>query len=475
MTVNDFHAWKKGNVKMEFCPHDYQHYAIDFIISHPVASVFLECGLGKTVITLTALKELMDEGEIRKALVVAPLRVARDVWPAEVEKWDHLKELKISVVTGTPKQREAALQQEAQIYVINRENAPWLVTLKWPVYLFDAVVLDELSGFKNYGAQRTRAVRRLCREAKRVIGLTGTPASNGLIDLWSEYFVMDGGEHLGPSLRGYQSKYFLPVFTYRQHVTAWKPKPGADKSIYADIGDITISMKAMDHLRMPDLVVSDYPVRMGEKERSLYDRMMREMTVSLKGGEITAKNAMALGTKLIQMSNGIVYSAEGTPIRIHDRKLEALEDLLEAANGKPVLVVYGYRHDLMRMEALLQRMGKRYAHLDGKESIRLWNRGELEVGLINPQSAGHGLNLQEGGSRIIWFSLPWSLENYSQTNARLWRQGQKAETVVVQHILTEGTIDEKIRAVLEKKDRTQAALIDAVRAEIGLKEDKTVA
>ena len=451
---------------MNFIPHEYQKYTIDYIKSHPVAAAFLDCGLGKTVISLSALIDLIDAGEVKKALVIAPLRVARDVWPAEIEKWKHLKGLKISVILGTPKQREAALQADAQIYVINRDNLSWLVSQKWPIYMFDTVVLDELSSFKNIRAARTRAAYRLCREAKRVIGLTGTPASNGLMDLWAEYAVMDGGEHLGKHQNSYQLKYFNPVFGYQSHVVDWKPKPGAEEQIYSAISDMTISMRAMDHLQMPEKVVTDYVVRLSEKEKAQYEKLTAEMTLNLKGGEITAKNAMALGTKLIQMSNGIVYGTDGTPVVIHNHKLEALEDLLEAANGKPVLVVYNYRHDLMRIEAMLRDKGIRFAALDGKESIRAWNRGELAVGLINPQSAGHGLNLQEGGSRIIWYSLPWSLENYTQTNARLWRQGQKEKTVVIQHILTEGTIDEKIRAVLGKKDKTQTALIDAVKAEL---------
>ena len=451
---------------MQFHAHDYQKYTIDFIKAHPEAAAFLDCGLGKTAICLSALKDLLEAGEIEKVLVVAPLRVARDVWPVEVEKWDHLRDLKVSVVLGTPKQRLAALQADAQIYVTNRDNIQWLVAQKWPIYLFDAVVLDELSSYKNYSAQRTRAVYRLCREAKRVIGLTGTPASNGLMDLWSEFGVLDGGERLGKSLKWYQQQYFSPVSFFQNHPKDWKLKPGAEKAIYTAIGDITISMKAMDFLQMPELICTDYKVYMSEPEKRMYQTLTQEMSVSLAGGEVTAKNAMALANKLTQMANGMAYSKDGTPLKIHSRKIEALEDLLEAANGKPVLVVYSYRHDLTRISAMLRDKGYLFSQLDSKESIRAWNRGELQVGLINPQSAGHGLNLQEGGNQIIWYSLPWSLELYQQTNARLWRQGQKSETVVIQHIITEGTIDERIMAVLGKKNKTQNALIDAVRAEL---------
>ena len=467
MTVNDRQPEiERKDLFMVFTPHEYQKFTIDFIKSHPAVAAFLDCGLGKTVICLTALKDLLDDGEIEKVLVVAPLRVARDVWPAEIRKWDHLRDLKVSVILGTPKQRLAALRENAQIYVTNRENAGWLVSQKWPIYLFDAVVLDELSSFKNTNAQRTRAVYRLCREAKRVIGLTGTPASNGLMDLWSEFGVLDGGEHLGKSLKWFQQCYFTPVSFYRNHPKEWKLKPGAEKAIYAAIGDMTISMRAMDHLNMPEMLCSDYLVYMSEQEKRQYETLTQEMSVTITGGEITARNAMALANKLTQMANGMAYARDGTPIRIHNRKSEALEDLLEAANGKPVLVVYSYRHDLVRISAMLRDKGYAFSQLDSKESIRSWNRGELQVGLINPQSAGHGLNLQEGGSQIIWYSLPWSLELYQQTNARLWRQGQKSETVVIQHIITEGTIDERIMAVLGKKNKTQAALIDAVRAEL---------
>ncbi len=451
---------------MQFHAHDYQKYTIDFIKAHPEAAAFLDCGLGKTAICLSALKDLLEAGEIEKVLVVAPLRVARDVWPVEVEKWDHLRDLKVSVVLGTPKQRQEALKADAQIYVTNRDNVGWLVTQKWPIYLFDAVVLDELSSFKNYSAQRTRAVYRLCREAKRVIGLTGTPASNGLMDLWSEFGVLDGGERLGKSLKWYQQQYFTPVSFFQNHPKDWKLTPGAEKAIYTAIGDITISMKAMDFLQMPELICTDYKVYMSEPEKRMYQTLTQEMTVSLTGGEVTAKNAMALANKLTQMANGMAYGKDGTPLKIHSRKIEALEDLLEAANGKPVLVVYSYRHDLTRISAMLRDKGYLFSQLDSKESIRSWNRGELQVGLINPQSAGHGLNLQEGGNQIIWYSLPWSLELYQQTNARLWRQGQKSETVVIQHIITEGTIDERIMAVLGKKSKTQNALIDAVKAEL---------
>ncbi len=453
---------------MKFEPHEYQAYAIEYILQHPVAALFLDCGLGKTVITLTAVKELLDRGEVKRVLVVAPLRVARDVWPAEVKKWDHLHGLQMAVAVGSGKRRTEALESDAQVWVTNRENLSWVVQKRWTRAFFDMVILDELSSFKNFSAQRTRAAFRLCQEAKRIVGLTGTPAANSLMDLWSEFRILDGGERLGKFLSGYQNKYFSAVYSlYGNYVRSWRLKEGAEQQIYEAIGDITISMKALDHLQMPELITVDHPVRLSKTEYRQYEKMTQEMALSLPGGEITAVNAVALATKLTQLAGGMAYGRDGTALKIHSRKLDALEDLLEAANGKPVLVVYNFRHDLERIEALLKEKGLPFARLDSGESIQEWNSGELAAGLINPASAGHGLNLQEGGNTIIWYSLPWSLELYQQTNARLYRQGQKEKTVVVHHILTPGTIDEKIRAVLMRKDRTQAALIEAVKAELG--------
>ena len=451
---------------MKFKPHEYQEYAIKFILDHPVSALFLDCGLGKTVCTLTALRTLLQTGGAKRALVVAPLRVARDVWPAEVKKWDHLKNLKVSVIVGNQKQRLAALDTKAQIYVINRENLQWLLGQRWTREAFDTVVLDELSSFKNFHSERSRAAFRICRSAERVIGLTGTPAANSLMDLWSEYRILDNGRRLGKYITDYQQKYFSAYFGFNNYITGWTLKTGAADKIYEAISDITISMKAMDHLVMPEKIVTDYPVRLSEKEMKQYERFSQEMALNLPGGDITAMNAMSLAQKLIQLSNGVAYGKDGTPLVIHDRKLEALEDLLEAANGKPVLVVCNYLHDRERIEKQLKEKAFSFARLDNSESIALWNAGKLQAGLINPMSAGHGLNLQDGGSRIIWYSLPWSLELYQQTNARLYRQGQKSDTVVIQHILTKETIDERIRAVLMKKDHTQNDLIDALKAEI---------
>lgn len=452
---------------MIYRPHDYQHYAIDYILDHPIAAVILGMGLGKTSITLTAIEELMyDRFEVSKVLVVAPLRVARNTWSDEIHKWDHLKDLKYSIVLGTAADRKKALQTEADIYIINRENLQWLVEQSGVPFDFDMVVLDELSSFKNWNSKRFKAFMRVRPKVKRVIGLTGTPSSNGLMDLFAEFKCLDMGERLGRFISQYRVNYFVPDQMNGEIVYSYRLRKGAEQQIYDKISDITISMKALDHLKMPELISNEYPVHMSEQEASLYDDMEAEMFLPLRTSEITAANAAALSGKLLQMANGAVYSDDGDEIIIHDQKLDALEDLIEAANGKPVMVAYWYKHDLARIMRRLSERKLPFEKLDSDESIRKWNRGELPVALIHPASAGHGLNLQSGGNILIWFGLTWSLELYQQTVARLWRQGQSAETVVVQHIITAGTIDEQVMSALASKDRTQSALINAVKAEI---------
>ena len=451
---------------MQFNPHDYQQYCIDYIKSHPFAAIFLDMGLGKTAITLTALSELMEEGKVKKALVVAPLRVARDTWPAEGKKWEHLMHLRIAVAVGTDKQRRAALQQDAEIYVINRDALLWLG--KHPELLpeVDTIVLDEASSFKNIRSLRTRAAYTLSRSAKRIIALTGTPAANGLEDLWSIYKILDNGQRLGAYLNEYRMKYFSPVFGYGGHITDWRLKPGAGEAITEKIADITVSMKALDHLKMPELISSVVPVRMTEDESEQYDRFRSELRLCLPGGDVSVQNARSLAGKLSQLANGMAYDPNGEPVPFHSRKLEALEERIEAANGSPVLVAYNFRHDLDRISALLQEKKLLFRKLESAEDMATWNRGEIAVGLLHPAAAGHGLNLQEGGHILIWYGLPWSLELYAQTNARLYRQGQTATTVVIEHLVTEGTIDEQILQALERKENTQNAIIDAVKAEL---------
>ena len=447
---------------MIYNPHEYQDYATRFILEHPIAAVLLEMGLGKSVITLTAIFDLtLDSFEIRKVLVIAPLRVARDTWPAEIEKWDHLRGLTCSVAIGTEAQRKAALKKRAQVYIINRENVNWLINKSGLPFDFDMVVIDELSSFKDNGSKRFKALRKVRPGVRRIVGLTGTPSANGLMDLWAEIGILDMGQRLGRYITHFRNNYFMPDKRNQQMVFSYKPRPGAEEAIYRLISDITISMKNTDYLKLPELVMNEIPVWLSDKEQKVYDTMKRDLVLSLEGREIDALNAASLSNKLLQMANGAVYADDGSVAKIHDRKLYALEDIIEAANGKPVLVAYWFKHDL---ERILKRFPAE--KLDSTNSIRRWNDGEIPLAVIHPASAGHGLNLQAGGSTLVWFGLTWSLELYQQTNARLWRQGQK-DTVVIHHIITKSTIDEDVMRALERKDKTQTALIEAVKARIG--------
>ncbi len=451
---------------MKYNPHSYQSYAIDFILSHPISAVFLDMGLGKTVITLTAIEKLMhDRFEVSRVLVIAPLRVAAITWPNELKQWDHLSSLTYAVATGTEKERRAAILEDADITIINRENLPWLVLSGLPLH-YDMLVIDELSSFKNPGAQRFKAFMKLRPKASRVVGLTGTPSSNGLMDLYAEYRCLDMGQRLGRFIGRYRDAYFTPDRRNGNIVYSYRPRPGAEEQIYEKIRDITVSMKAMDHLKMPELVSNRYPVRLSPSECAQYKTLCNELVLSLRSVDnpvITAANAAALSNKLCQLANGCVYSDDGVPVPFHSRKLDALEDLLESATS-PVLVCYWFRHDLARIKVRLDQLGISYAELTAPSAINAWNRGTLQVGLVHPASAGHGLNLQQGGHHIIWYGLTWSLELYEQVNARLWRQGQQSRTVVITHIITENTIDERILQALSAKSSTQEALIAAVRA-----------
>ncbi len=452
---------------MKYRPHEYQQYAIEYIETHPVSAVLLDMGLGKTSITLTALQDLLfDRFEAHKVLIIAPLRVARNTWPAELWKWDHLQDLTVSVVVGNAEERKAALAKQADIYVINREMVLWLVEQSGYKFDFDTVVIDELSSFKNHQSKRFKALMKVRPKVKRIIALTGTPSSNGLMDLWAEFRLLDMGERLGRYITQYRTKYFMPDKRNAQIIFSYKPLPGAEEQIYDKISDITISMKAADLLAMPQRIESEYPVYLSEEEREKYAALKQEMVLQLPGEEITAANAASLSGKLSQLANGAIYTEEKNVITVHDRKLDALEDIIEAAAGKPILVAYWFQHDLQRIIERLEALKVSYARISSPGSIELWNRGELAVGLIHPASAGHGLNLQEGGSTLVWFGLTWSLELYQQTNARLWRQGQTASTVVIQHIVAKDTVDERILKALTEKNNTQEALIAAVKAEL---------
>ena len=449
---------------MKYEPHEYQKYAEQFILNHPVSAVFLDVGMGKSAISLTAINELcLDSFEIRKVLVIAPLRVARDTWPAEIHKWDHLSGLTYSVAVGTEEERKAALMQKAFIYIINRENVDWLVTKSGLPFDFDMIVIDELSSFKSHTAKRFRSLLKVRPRVKRIVGLTGTPCSNTLLDLWAEFRILDMGQRLGRYITGYRSTFFQPDKRNAQMVFSYKPLPDAEQKIYNLISDITISMRSCDYLKLPECIMNVVPVCMDEKERKIYDTFRTDMVAKIKDEEIDAVNAAVLSGKLLQMASGAVYDEDGRTLPIHDRKLDALEDLIEAANGKPVMVCYWFKHDL-------ERIKKRFSVREIKTSkdIEDWNNGNIPLALIHPSSAGHGLNLQSGGSILVWFSLTWSLELYQQANGRLHRQGQK-DTVIIHHIVCADTIDEDVMKALSRKEHIQSALIDAVKANLEVK------
>lgn len=458
---------------MRYRPHDYQTYATRFIEEHPVAALILEMGLGKSVITLTAIEHLMhDSFEVRKVLVIAPLRVAASTWPDEIRKWNHLSSLTFSVAVGTRDARIEALRRNADITIINRENIQWLVDESGVPFDYDMVVIDELSSFKNHRTKRFRSLMKARPKVKRIVGLTGTPAPNGLMDLWAEFRLLDGGKRLGRFIGQYRERWFLPDKRNQMVVFSYKPKEGAEDEIYSAIADITVSMKAMDRIRMPELIEAEMKVSMSGSERKAYDSMKKDLVLSLPDGAVTASNAASLSGKLMQLSSGAVYTDDESFTEIHRRKLDALEDAIESMNGKPLLIAYWFRHERTRISGLLTGLDIEWKEISDEASIREWNEGKLQAAIIHPASAGHGLNLQNGGNTILWFTVPWSLELYQQTVARLWRQGQKSETTVVIHLITEETIDECVLAALRKKDSTQEALLEAVKADLGIREDE---
>lgn len=447
---------------MIFRPHSYQQFAIQKIIDQPASGLFLDMGLGKTVCTLTAINDLLyDYFDTSKALVIAPLRVAEDTWSSEVEKWDHLKHMRVSKVLGSEKDRIAALSRRADVYTINRENVEWLINYfgkKWP---FDFVIVDELSSFKSPKAKRFRALRKVRPMIKRIVGLTGTPAPNSLLDLWAQIYLLDQGERLGKTVTGYRERYFTPGKRNQMIIYEWKLKPGADEAIYEKLSDLCISMKSEDWLELPERVNNPVIVKLSPVEQERYKQLERDSILLNPGGDIVANMAAGLTGKLLQLANGAVYDEHGTPQEFHNAKLEALDELIDAANGKPVLVFYAYRHDLARLKARYKKAGT----LDTSKDIADWNAGKIPILLAHPASAGHGLNLQAGGHIIVWFSLPWSLELYQQGNKRLDRQGQ-TENVIVHHLIAEGTIDEDVMRVLGAKEKGQNALLEAVKARI---------
>lgn len=446
---------------MEFKAHGYQQYAIQHILDNKISALLLDMGLGKTVITLTAIQELIhDRFEVNKVLIIAPLRVARDTWPAEIKKWGHLKSLTYSVCVGSEKERLQALKQSTNLTIINRENVDWLISKSGYYFDFDMVVIDELSSFKSYSAKRFKSLLKVRPLIKRIVGLTGTPSSNSLMDLWAQFRLLDNGERLGRYITHYRNEFFDPDKRNQHMVFTYNLKDWAEEIIYERISDITISMKSADYLKIPECIYNEVSISLSGKERTHYDKLKAGMVLALDEKEIDAVNAASLSNKLLQMANGSVYDENKEVAKLHERKLDALEDLIEGANGKPVLIAYWFKHDLVNIK-------KRFKvqEIKSSQDIQDWNEGNIPVALIHPASAGHGLNLQAGGSTLIWYGLTWSLELYQQTNARLWRQGQQ-ETVVIHHIIAKNTIDEDVIKALKLKDKTQSDLIEAVKARL---------
>ncbi|WP_411701937.1 SNF2-related protein [Corynebacterium sp. LaCa97] len=448
---------------MKFIPHEYQRYTIQFIIDHPECAVLLGLGMGKTISTLTAINELIrNRFETRRVLVIAPVRVARDTWPAEIKKWDHLQGLTISPITGTAQQRKAAANRQADIYTIGRENITWLVSHhggRWP---YDMVIIDELSSFKNPQAKRFKALKKVRPKINRIVGLTGTPAPNSLLDLWAPFRLIDNGQRLGKYITHYRDQYFTPGRRNGTVIYNWNLRPGADQAIYDNIADITLSMRTADYLQLPEATHQHITVQLPAKARKQIDTLKKDLVLNLNDDTIDAANAATLSLKLQQLAGGAIYNETGDDyITIHTEKIQALTELADQAQGNPILVCYWFKHERDRILNALP--GARV--LDTAQDFHDWNNGDIPVALIHPASAGHGLNLQEGGHIMVWYTTPWSLELYEQANARLHRQGQ-TEPVSIVHIDTAGSIDQTIHQALTRKDTTQQALITAVKAQL---------
>lgn len=428
-------------------------------------------GMGKTISTLTAIDDLLFLGESEKILVIAPLRVAEDTWSTEISKWDHIKHLKISKILGTPKQRIDAVEKNADIYVTNRENVVWLVDNYFKNWKWDTCVIDELSSFKSSKAKRFRALKKVRPYFKRIVGLTGTPAPNSLIDLWPQIYLLDGGKRLGKTITSYRQQYFNPGRRNQYVVYNWALKEGAEEQIHKKIGDICISMMAKDYLDIPERIDNVININLPKQSMDKYKQLEKDLVIELGEDDITAANAAVLTNKLLQMSNGAIYSEDKQVVEIHEEKLKALLDIIESANGNPVLIFYSFKHDYDRIVSFLKSKNLNAIRLKDSKDIKKWNNGEVPILLVHPASAGHGLNLQYGGNIIVWFGLTWSLELYQQANARLHRQGQK-QTVIIHHLIAKGTVDEDVMKALENKEVNQNTLLEAVKAR--LKEVKMI-
>ncbi|UZP04378.1 DEAD/DEAH box helicase family protein [Clostridium botulinum] len=448
---------------MKFKPWNYQQYAINHILDHQASGLFLDMGMGKTVSSLTAIDNLLFLGDTGKVLVIAPKRVAEDTWSTEIEKWDHLKNLRISTILGTPKQRTEAVEKDADIYVTNRENVVWLVDNYFKSWKWDTCIIDELSSFKSSKAKRFRALKKVRPYFKRIIGLTGTPAPNSLIDLWPQVYLLDGGQRLGKTITGYRERYFTPGDRNQFVVFNYNLKDSAEDAIHNKISDICVSMKAKDYLDLPERIDNKIYIDLPKKVKDQYKELEKELIIQLDNEDITATNSAVLTGKLLQMCNGAIYSEDKEIVEVHDEKLNALMDIIEAANGKPVLIFYSFKHDLIRIQEFLNKNKLKGQELAGTEDIKKWNNGQIPILLLHPASAGHGLNLQYGGNIVVWFGLTWSLELYQQANARLHRQGQK-ETVIIHHIIARDTVDEDVIKALTNKEVNQNVLLEAVKA-----------
>lgn len=445
---------------MKFTPHDYQEIAKEFAIQNNASGLFLDMGLGKTIITLSAIEELKNNYyDINKVLVIAPKRVAEDTWTTEHKKWDHVKDLKIIKILGTPIERKLALEQEGDIYIITRDNIAWLVELLGRTWDFDTVVIDELSSFKSNQSKRFKKLRIVRPFMKRIIGLTGTPAPNGYMDLWAQIYLLDRGKRLGKTITEFRKRYFNTL--YRHGYNDYELRPGGKEAIDDALKYLCISMKARDYLKLEEPLYINRVAKLDKKEYELYKTMEKDAVLEFGDEDITALSAAAVSNKLLQLANGAVYTENREVIKIHDKKIDVLEELIEEANGEPVLVFYNFKHDKDR---ILEKF-KGVKVLDTEQDIKDWNDKKIKILLAHPASAGHGLNLQSGGNIIIWFGLNWSLELYLQANARLDRQGQK-ETVRIYHIITEGTIDEKVLEVIKGKNIKQEDLLRMLKAEL---------
>ena len=454
---------------MIFNPYPYQAYCIDYLIHNQAVGLFLEPGLGKTVITLTALHDLRyNRWEVVKPLIIAPKKVAEATWTEEVKKWEHLKKMRIMPVLGSTQQRLRALATPADAYVINRENTQWLVEHfrnNWP---FDAVVLDESSSFKNPQSKRFKSLKLVRSRIRRFVELTGTPASNGLEDLWAQIYLLDGGARLGQTLGAYRDKYFVPGRRNRTTIFSYAPKDGSFEMIRQTIGDICISMKASDYISLPDVMHHDIPVMLDTAARKAYEQLEMDLLLQVDENTITAGSAGVLTGKLLQLCNGAVYDNERRVVRVHDCKLDAFIELIEQLNGQHALVFFNFQHDRDRlMNALASMKNLRVRVYSKAQDATDWNNGEIDVLLAHPASCGYGLNLQLGGHHAIWFGLTWSLEQYEQANKRLHRQGQN-QPVIIHHLIVQGGMDETVIKVLHDKGDMQNALMAALKARISM-------